>query len=392
MRPRTATLSIHSSALEKAPWFRNPNESLAARSVILSRSERRMVRMLLSAIGEKKRRKLEVPRRRRNVKKEKKRNMEKRLRQKKKREKERREEKRKRGGWYPSRCVAFEGTMVLCVRVEIRMGPREGRIYKEKRERHERKTGRGKKERDTRCRGGHEEEDDGSEASSTVLGYSLPVSWGPRCTRTILFLFLFFATHSPFPLFSSTGGGVQIFSSFLFIVSFLLPVPSSPLPASLATFLRLRRLYLFPSFFSPCVRLPSHLLNSVTKPSSHLFNALLAFQDPPRRSTATLQPRDLCTRVLPHPLSLSLSLSFFFCLSPRPFETSSSVYSHVERVCKIRYHLITILEQEQTLDDFSTARGAWLFFLPLPLFTSVTLMVFRYVLWGDSRTFKRLGG
>nr|KAF7439014.1 hypothetical protein H0235_001405 [Vespula pensylvanica] len=26
----------------------------------------------------------------------------------------------------------------------------------------------------------HEVEDDGCEASSTVLGYSLPVSWGPR--------------------------------------------------------------------------------------------------------------------------------------------------------------------------------------------------------------------
>lgn len=35
----------------------------------------------------------------------------------------------------------------------------------------------------------HEKEGDGSEASSTILGYSLPVSWGPCCTRTILFLF-----------------------------------------------------------------------------------------------------------------------------------------------------------------------------------------------------------
>lgn len=44
---------------------------------------------------------------------------------------------------------------------------------------------------------GHEKEGDGSEASSTILGYSLPVSWGPCCTRTILFLFLFFNVLVP---------------------------------------------------------------------------------------------------------------------------------------------------------------------------------------------------
>lgn len=38
----------------------------------------------------------------------------------------------------------------------------------------------------------HKKENDESEASSTVLGYSLLVSLGPCCRRTILFLFFFF--------------------------------------------------------------------------------------------------------------------------------------------------------------------------------------------------------
>lgn len=50
---------------------------------------------------------------------------------------------------------------------------------------------------------GHEKEGDGSEASSTILGYSLPVSWGPCCTSTILFLFLFFNVLVPVRTFLS---------------------------------------------------------------------------------------------------------------------------------------------------------------------------------------------
>lgn len=234
------------------------------------------------------------------------------------------------------------------------------------------------KRRDTRRRGDHEEEDDGSEASSTVLGYSLPVSWGPRCTRTILFLFLFFVTHS-FPLFPSTGLDLLSSSSRFFLP----PIPSLPL----GTFLRLRRLYqlfLFLSLsfsLSRSLRLLSRLLNSVTKPSSHLFNALLAFQDPPRRSAATLQLATSCARVLPPSLWLSV-LPLPFLLVSSSSCTSSSVYSRVEQVCRIRYHLITILEREQTLlsTTFRRQEGRDCFFFSC-LFTSVNLMVFRYVLW-----------
>lgn len=146
--------------------------------------------------------------------------MEERSRWEGKREKKKGEKGNERRGWYPSQCVAFEGDDASLCKSRDPDGSREGRIYKEERERERgvRKEDRRRKRGEIRGRkGGHEEEDDGSEASSTVLGYSLPVSWGPRCTRTILFLFLFlfFATHC-FPLFFSISlGPSSLFFSFL---------------------------------------------------------------------------------------------------------------------------------------------------------------------------------
>lgn len=158
------------------------------------------------------------------------------------------------------------------------------------------------KRRDTGRKGGHEEEDDGSEASSTVLGYSLPVSWGPRCTRTILFLFLFFATHC-FPLFF-----FYQFRSFfpLLFVPFFLPFLSQ-LP--LVTFLRLRRLYLLLFLF---LSLFVFFLVSLTPLQSRVatFSALFSLFRIHRVSTATLQLATSCALVcfLPRHSSLSLSL------------------------------------------------------------------------------------
>lgn len=123
------------------------------------------------------------------------------------------------------------------------------------------------------------------------------------------------------------------------------------------TFLRLRRLYLLLFLF---LSLFVFFLVSLTPLQSRVatFSALFSLFRIHRVSTATLQLATSCALVcfLPRRSSLSLSLPpapslfflFLFCSSPRSPGTSS-VYSRVEQVCRIRYHLITILEREQTL-------------------------------------------
>lgn len=140
------------------------------------------------------------------------------------------------------------------------------------------------------------------------------------------------------------------------------------------TFLRLRRLYLF-LFLSLFV----FFLVSLTPLQSRVatFSAFFSLFRIHRVSTANLQLATSCALVcfLPRHSSLSLSVSvppsplslfflFLFCLSPRSPGTSS-VYSRVEQVCRIRYHLITILEREQTLlsTTFRRHEGRDCFFL-----------------------------
>lgn len=77
----------------------------------------------------------------------------------------------------------------------------------------ERRRERGRKRERGTGKKGHEKEGDGSEASSTILGYSLPVSWGPCCTSTILFLFLFFSVLVPART-SCLSTSISLFSSF----------------------------------------------------------------------------------------------------------------------------------------------------------------------------------
>lgn len=179
------------------------------------------------------------------------------------------------------------------------------------------------KRKDTRRRGGHEEEDDGSEASSTVLGYSLPVSWGPRCTRTILFLFLFFVAHS----LSFRGLDLLPLLNSFFLPSF------------------------FSTFLSPFYSF-SCFLNSVTKPSSHLFQCSSRF-------SGSIVHCD--SRFYAPSLALTLSLFFFSLISPPfLFYTFSSVYSGVEQSVwdSISPNHDPRAGTDSSLDDFSTAGEA----------------------------------
>lgn len=152
---------------------------------------------------------------------------------------------------------------------------------------------------------GHEKEGDGSEASSTILGYSLPVSWGPRCTRTILFLFLFF--------------------------SVLVPVRTSCLSASLFSYFPPRlfhRFHLFSSFTSFSLRSVSVYLSLFLSPSVSSFVG----QPPSRRSS--------CSSGSSAPSLRLFSLVPSACPSRLLYEVI---------MYRIRYHLIAILGIEKSL-------------------------------------------
>lgn len=169
--------SPHPEPSNEPPWFRNSYESLAAhRAWMPTEGQRRMIR------GEKRGGREGNWRREGEGKK----------RWSKDRGRKREREKREMISLLV--CSIWRRRR-FPLRVEILMGLGRG-IFTRRKERSTEGRQAEEKRKDTRRRGGHEEEDDGSEASSTVLGYSLPVSWGPRCTRTILFLFLFFVAHS----------------------------------------------------------------------------------------------------------------------------------------------------------------------------------------------------
>lgn len=191
--------SPHPEPSNESPWFRNSYESLAAhRAWIPTEGERRMIR------GEKRGGREGNWRREGEGKK----------RWNKDRGRKREREKREMISLLV--CSIWRRRR-FPLRVEILMGLGRG-IFTRRKERSTEGRQAEEKRKDTRRRGGHEEEDDGSEASSTVLGYSLPVSWGPRCTRTILFLFLFFVAHS----LSFRGLDLLPLLNSFFLPSFLL--------------------------------------------------------------------------------------------------------------------------------------------------------------------------
>lgn len=240
--------------------------------------------------------------------------MEERSRWEGKREKKKGEKGNARRGWYPSQCIAFEGDDASLCKSRDPDGSREGRIYKEEREVYGRKTGGGKEERygtqrGPRGRGRWEWSilDSSRILLAGILGSSLhkdhPLPL--PLLRDALFSSLFFYQFRASSLF------------FSFLSFFLPPVPfltSSHDVSALATFIPL-------SLPLP-VRLLSRLLNSVTKPSSHLLSVLLAFQDPPRLYRKSSARDLLCTRVLPP--SPQLSLSLFLSLPPPSLYSFSS--------------------------------------------------------------------
>lgn len=145
---------------------------------------------------------------------------------------------REEGSDTPPVGVAFEGDDDSFYEEQILMEPRTGGAYLQPGK-------RGIEEEERRREWkrpwkGYEKEGDGIEASSTVLGYSLPVSWGPCCTRTILFFFLFFnALLAP---------AREPSSSFSLLLSYFSPCLSSSPSLSRADFLSFRNTSISPLF------------------------------------------------------------------------------------------------------------------------------------------------